>query len=119
MINDAKSFMLQQRTPVDAVVTGHHHWFSSVRFHWGGPNGLKWFSIGDYQSYSMREQAQLKYGICEKPTGTWAFINGNPIEIELRQKVPKYLEFKNYEYMSEILNKYLKRLEKAQYVEEE
>jgi len=119
MINDAKDFILSSKEKVDAIITGHFHWFSSVRFRWGGPNGIKWFTIGSYQTYEYREQAQLKYGIASPPSGTWVFINGNPIEMELSMPVPKYLEFKNYEYVAGILKKYLRRLEKSNYIEEE
>jgi hypothetical protein len=111
LINDTKTYILQQKTLVDAIVTGHFHWFSSVRFNWGPENGIKWYTIGSYQTYSNREQAQLKYGVATRPYGTWSFYNGKATEIEIDGIVPKFLEFQNLEVVSKILKSHMTRLE--------
>lgn len=104
------------RKKADIIVTGHTHWFSSIRFDWGGDNGIKWYVIGGYQSYTA-ENRQMRYGISERPVGTWMFLNGKEIEIVPNiQPEPEWIEFANYGYLDKILHRYLDRLKGIDYI---
>jgi hypothetical protein len=102
----------------DAILCGHYHWFSVVRFDWGGPNGVKWYVNGGYQSYaSVRRQYRFN-AYSAKPVGNWLFFNGKEIEITVDLKKVKWLEFMNFKYAGEILMRYMDRLEECGYTED-
>jgi predicted phosphodiesterase len=104
------------RTKADLILSGHTHWFSSVRFDWGAPNGIKWYIIGGYQTYKA-ENRQMRYGITERPVGTWMFIDGKEFEVEPNpQPEPEWIEFANFRYLDKILQRYLSRLKGLDYI---
>jgi len=115
-IRDVQNYLLQTGKSVDAIITGHNHWFSSIRFQWGKNNGIMWYTVGAYQTYNS-EQRQQKFGVSNLPHGNWCFINGKEIPVVPKEKEIKCLEFKNYDVMGDYFKRYMKRLKESGFVE--